>query len=242
MPGEPGVGPEGAVAVGVVTGLRAEARCLRGLRVRIACSGGSSERARGEAARLLAGGAVGLVSFGLAGGLAPDLHPGDPLLPEAVLSPGGVSVPTNTRWRVRLGSLLEKGGLRGQGRALVGSESVVATARDKQALREATGAVAVDMESHAVAAVAREAEVPFVIVRAVADPYDRVIPQTALEAIRPDGRVRALATLGGVIRQPTQLGALFRLGRETAAALATLRRVAVLASPDLGFDRRARTL
>jgi adenosylhomocysteine nucleosidase len=233
------VKPEHEPTTAVVTGLRAEARCLRGLQLRVACSGGSSERARAEATRLVAEGAAGLISFGLAGGLAPDLRPGALLLPETVRSPDERSVPADPPWRERLKALFERGGLRPTGGALAGSEGVVATAADKQALREATGAVAVDMESHAIAAVANTEGVPFLVVRAIADPHDRVIPQAALEAVRPDGRVRVLATLGGVIREPAQLLALLRLSRETAAALATLRRVAALAGPDLGYNQRA---
>ena len=229
---------EHAPAVGVVTGMLAEARCLRRLDLRVACSGGSAERAHAEATRLAAEGAVALVSFGLAGGLAPDLRAGDLLLPEAVRTPHGASIATDPRWRERLRTRLETGGLRHAGGALAGSERVVATLSDKQALAETTGAVAVDMESHEVAAAAGAAGIPFLVIRAIADPSDRVVPQAALEALRPDGRVRVLATLGGVIRQPGQLITLLRLARDSAAALATLRRVGALGGADLGFDRR----
>ena len=231
--------PEGAAAVGVVAGLRAEARCLRGLNVRIVCTGGSPERARAEAARLVAEGAAGLVSFGLAGGLAPELRPGDLLLPETVRAPDGPALTADPPWRERLRAVFERGGFRATGGALAGSDRIVATACEKQLLLEASGALAVDMESHAIAAVASGAGVPFVILRAIADPHDRVIPQAALEALRPDGRVRLPSVLGGVIREPRQLIALLRLGRDTAAALATLRRAALMAGPALGFDRGA---
>jgi adenosylhomocysteine nucleosidase len=229
---------EHAPAVGVVTGMLAEARCLRRLDLRVACSGGSAERARAEATRLVAAGAVGLVSFGLAGGLAPELRAGDLLLPEAVRTPQGTSIPTDARWRERLGARLETGGLRATAGTLAGSQRVIASLSDKQALFETTGAVAVDMESHEVAAAAAAAGIPSLVIRAIADPSDRTVPQAALEALRPDGRVRALATIGGVIRQPGQLIALLRLARDSAAALATLRRVGALGGVDLGFDRR----
>jgi hopanoid-associated phosphorylase len=231
--------PQRAAAVGVVTGLRAEARCLRRLNLRIACTGGSSERARAEAARLVSEGAAGLVSFGLAGGLAPELRPGDLLLPESVAAPDGPAVAADAPWRERLRVVLKGGGLGATGGALAGSDRIVATTSEKRSLLETTGALAVDMESHAIAAVARDARVPFVILRAVADPHDRVIPQAALEALRPDGRVHLPSVLGGVIREPRQLLALLRLGRDTAAALATLRRAALLAGPALGCDRGA---
>ncbi|MGH6905200.1 MAG: hypothetical protein ACREIR_20960, partial [Geminicoccaceae bacterium] len=176
---------------------------------------------------------------GLAGGLAPELRPGDLLLPETVAAPDEPTLAADPPWRERLRAAFERGGLRATGGALAGSDRIVATTRDKRALLEATGALAVDMESHAIAAVASGAGVPFVILRAIADPHDRVIPQAALEALRPDGRVRPASVLGGVIREPRQLIALLRLGRDTAAALATLRRAALMAGPALGFDRRA---
>jgi adenosylhomocysteine nucleosidase len=227
-----------SATIGVVTGLRAEARCLRGLDVHVACSGGSAERARSEAERLVAEGAVRLVSFGLAGGLAPQLRPGDLLLPEDVRSAGLASWSVDPIWRERVYARLSAGGLKPDPGALVGSDGIVATASDKRALFEATGAVAVDMESHEVAAVATAAGLPFLVIRAVADPHDQVIPQVAREALRPDGRVRFRATLGGLIRQPGELMALLRLGRQSARALASLRRAAALAGPGLGFDSR----
>jgi adenosylhomocysteine nucleosidase len=227
-----------SAVVGAVVGLRAEARCLRRSDVRIAWSGGSAERARSEAARLVTEGAAALVSFGLAGGLAPDLRRGDLLLPDTVISPDGRSTPTNAGWRERVHARLAAGGLEPRVGAVLGSERIVATASDKRALFEATDAQAVDMESHEVAAVATAAGLPFLVMRALADPHDQVIPQVAREALRPDGRVRLRATLGGLIRQPGALIALLRLGRESAAALATLRRAAAAAGPRFGFDAR----
>ena len=57
--------------------------------------------------------------------------------------------------------------------------------------------------------------------RAIADPYDRAVPQAALEALRPDGRVRALAP---------------RLGQPLRPRPAVLRLHALM----LGAHRRAR--
>jgi hopanoid-associated phosphorylase len=229
------VSPAGhSATVGIVTGSWAEARCLRRQDVRVACSGGSAERARSEAVRLVVDGAAALVSFGLAGGLAPELRPGDLLLPEIVHSAGTDSWSVDPIWRERVHARLAASGLEPRAGDVVGSERIVATAADKRALREATGAHAVDMESHAVAAVAA-AGLPFLVIRALADPYDQIIPQVAREALRPDGRVRLQATLGGLIREPGQVMALLRLARQSARGLANLRRAAALAGPGLGF-------
>ena len=231
--------PGSGITVAGVAGFRAEARCLRGHSVTVAFSGGSAERARSEAQRLLAEGAAALVSFGLAGGLAPELGPGDLLLPETVREAGLASWRVDPLWRERVRARLAGGGIVPKTGAIMGSDGIVATAFDKRALSEATGARAVDMESHAVAAVATEARIPFLVLRAIADPADQVVPQVAREALRPDGRIRIRATFGGLLRQPGELMELLRLARQSALALASLRRGARLAGPRLGFTASA---
>jgi adenosylhomocysteine nucleosidase len=225
--------------VAVVAGFQAEAWCLRALDLGVAFSGGSAERARSEAERLVAEGAAALVSFGLAGGLAPGLRAGDLLLPETVRSARSASWPVDPVWRERVHARLGAGGREPEAGALVGSDRVVATATEKRALLEAAGARAVDMESHAVAAVASAAKIPFLVLRAIADPADQVVPQVAREALRPDGAIRIRATFGGLLRQPGELIALFRLARQSALALAALRRGARIAGPGLGFTPSA---
>ena len=225
----------GGAAAGVVAGFRAETRWLGGQDVRLAWSGGSPERARSEAERLLAEGVAGLVSFGLAGGLAPHLRPSDLLLPEIVRDATGASWSVDPTWRERIRARLAAGGLEPKAGTLVGSDRIVATASDKRALFETTGAQAVDMESHQVVAVASAAGLPFLVLRALADPHDQVVPQVAREALRPDGRIRVRATFGGLARQPGELIALLRLARQSARGLASLRRAAALAGPGLGL-------
>jgi adenosylhomocysteine nucleosidase len=226
---------EAGITVAAVAGFRAEAGCLRGQDVTVAFSGGSTERATSEAERLLAEGAAALVSFGLAGGLAPGLQTGDLVLPQTVCNARSASWSVDPVWRERVHIRLARGGVEPKAGALVGSDRIVATASDKRTLFEAVGACAVDMESHAVAAVAAEAKIPFLVLRAVADPADQVIPQVAREALRPDGRIRVRATFGGLIRQPGELIALLRLARQSAVAFSSLRGGVRLAGPRLGF-------
>ena len=59
---------------------------------------------------------------------------------------------------------------------LVSVDRVAVTAAEKRALREKTGAAAVDMESGAIAEKAREWDVPFYSVRAVSDLADEDMP------------------------------------------------------------------
>ena len=220
--------------IGVVVGYRAEARCLVGFDLRVLCSGSYPARARAAARRLCDEGVAGLVSFGLAGGLSADLAPGDLLLPQAVILPDGHLIATEAAWRGRLAAMLGQAGLSARSAPVAGSEIILATCAAKRALAAQTGAMAVDMESHGVAQVAAAAGLPFLIVRAVADRSDQVIPHAAQAAIGAEGDMRHLALLGRLIARPWQIGALIALGRSSGRGLASLRRVAVLA-PGLGF-------
>jgi adenosylhomocysteine nucleosidase len=218
-------------AIGIVTGSRAEARCLPAIEGRIACSGADAARARRQAERLAAE-VAGLASFGLAGALAPNLKPGDLLLPQEVIAPDGSHIATDPAWRERLIALA---GAANWPDPLLGSDALVGSVAAKAALRRASGAIAVDMESHAVALAARAAGVPFVVVRAIADPADQALPAAARVALNGGGRVRVPAMAAALLRHPGELPALLRLAGQSGAGLRTLRRVAARAGPSLGL-------
>jgi adenosylhomocysteine nucleosidase len=224
-----------AASIGVVVGLQAEARCLEGQGVLVGCSGARPTRARTEAARLIGAGVRGLVSFGLAGGLAPGLAAGDLVLAEAVVLPDGARIASDAAWRGRLNARLRMGGVAAFEGMLAGSERLVASATAKAELEASTGASAVDMESHVVAEAAGAAGLPFLVVRAIADSCEQALPSVARSALRVDGRVRPAAVIGGLLRRPEEIAALVRLGRDSARGFAALRRVAALGAPALGF-------
>src|SRR5215469_12254574 len=146
--------------IGVVVGMRAEARIARRCWSRVAIGG---EAAGG----LLDGGATALLSFGLAGGLDPTLRPGAVVVPEAVISRG-----------VRYATAEDVDGLARPGHdiLLLGADTPVATIEEKRRLWGETGAAAVDLESGEVARVATERGVPFGVLRVVCDPAARSLP------------------------------------------------------------------
>ncbi len=221
--------------LGVVTGMTSEARRLprevAGTAPLVACSGADSARAAAAARRLIADGAEALLSFGLAGGLDPRLNPGDLIVADMAINRRREAYDTDLAWRVALFQALEAA--RPTGGAVLGSETLVASTEAKTKLRDATGAVAVDMESFAVASVADEACVPFAILRAVADPLWRDVPRAAHAGIADDGGVRVGAVLGGLIMAPWQLVSLIAIAIEARQGLAALGRAAEL-TPDLG--------
>ncbi len=205
-----------------MVGLAAEARLAQRLGGAVAIGGGGKGAARTAAERLLAGGAEALVSFGLAGGLDPALRPGAILVPEAVLAAGRLW-PVDPALARRLGAPVAG--------KILGAGTIAATAAEKRRLHAATGAVAVDLESGAVAEAATRAGRPFAVLRAICDPAERGLPPAALAAFGAGGAIAVSRLLGSLLSRPGQLAAVFALARDAAAArramAAHLRRLAV---------------
>ncbi|MGH6719129.1 MAG: phosphorylase [Alphaproteobacteria bacterium] len=213
------------IPLGVVTGLRAEARLAEdaGLIARVA--GGDATCAQACAERLAAEGARVLVSFGLAGGLDPALAPGTLVIADDVID-GTHRRATDPTWTGRL-----RGVLAGAvGGAMIGVGVPLATTPAKAAARAATGAVAVDTESHAVARVAQAHGLPFIVVRAIVDGATMALPPAALAALGCDGRIALGRVAASVIARPAQMPGLVRLARAHRRAMASLRRAATALS------------
>ncbi|HET6519817.1 MAG TPA: hypothetical protein VFG47_08345 [Geminicoccaceae bacterium] len=225
--------------VGVITGSAVEAGCLprtaaarfEPRRVLVFCSGADPLRAEAGAVELINNGATALVSFGLAAGLAPIIRPGEVLVAESVVTPDGEKVYTDDGWRRSLLSYLGGPGNGCRSVRLAGSDHLLGSDREKRRLFRATGAGAVDMESHAVAAVAREMGVPFLAVRAVADPVERSLPSAAFSALRSNGATNYLGLARHLVIRPWELPAFMQLVQDSRLGLAALRRVAAAGSP-----------
>ena len=199
--------------IGVVVGLTAEARIARRRFSRVAVGGGTAAGAALAAERLTMQGAQALVSFGLAGGLDPMLRPGTVIVPATVVT-AGRHLATDPGLNAMFGD--------DTGHALLGADGIAATAESKRYLFLATGCAAVDLESGSVATVAERHGVPFAVLRAICDPAERDLPPAALGALNDGGAIGLLRVIGSVIGRPRQIPALVRLGRDAAAARATL--------------------
>ncbi len=218
--------------LGVVTGLKAEADCLAAAGLAgVISAGGSARRAHEGALALADRGAGALLSFGIGGGLDPALAAGDLVVANAVIAPDGRRFATDPAWRERLGRLQISLNVA----SIAGSERMLHGPHAKAALRAATGAALVDMESHAVAAAAAARGLPFMAVRAVADPAGRAVPWCARVGLSADGRTRPLPVLARLCLHPWELPALIALARETARALESLRRLATEAADERGL-------
>jgi adenosylhomocysteine nucleosidase len=176
--------------------------------------------------RLIEAGAGALVSWGLAGGLAPSLEAGAVCLPEEVIGPDGAHYSTAREWRERLAPLVAAHRRVACG-TLLTSAAPIATAAAKAAAHQDTGAMAVDMESSAVAKAARTCGVPFIAVRVIVDTAADEVPR-AVSGASESGQVRIGRLLLGLMRSPADLVPLLRLTKRYRIAIGSLRAVAAL--------------
>lgn len=230
--------------LGVVVALPAEARCLVNARVKpgeraeigrggwLQLSGIGAQRATHAAHALLDAGATVLLSWGTAGGLDPALVAGSLVLPRTVIAYDGTKYPVDADWHARMCRCLA-GHVVSDDRCLIESDTVLTTPEQKTALNYRSGAVAVDMESVAVAGVAKTAGVPFLAIRAILDPVNSVIPDVATGMLDAGGRIRWLAFVHAVLTRPTVLKDFAQLRSDLRAAQSTLSKVAELAGPNL---------
>jgi adenosylhomocysteine nucleosidase len=210
-----------AASVLIVSGLKREAAILAGPGRLAICGDASTLRAK--LAELTCQPIILVISWGVCGGLDPRLRPGDLILGAEVVSAEG-RINTDEAVTSSLAQRLIDAGARVAVERVAGVSSPVSTARAKAELRLATGAAAVDMESLNAGRFALERRTPFAILRAVADPADRDLPPLVLSAVDSDGRVKAAAVLGDLVRSPGQFTGLVAAARDGRAAFRALSR------------------
>jgi adenosylhomocysteine nucleosidase len=194
----------------VACGLKREAKLIaRGGNVLTVAGGGDSarlERELDDIANMFPG---VIVSSGLAGAL------------DSALNPGDIVIDGDPRFVARVRSVLPEA-IAGK---VAGVDAVAATVARKRVLREVTGAIACDMESHIAERVARKRGRPFGVIRVISDGAETTLPPAALVGMRPDGGIALGAVLASLARDPRQLTALLRTGRQADRAFRELGRL-----------------
>lgn len=218
----------------VITGTKREAACLRSQlnsnEIDIACSGADALRAYELAEKALSEGCSAILSFGVSGGLDPGLASGTLVLADAVIAPDGGKFATDKHWRTAVAHDLAAAKIGFVTGTVVGVDQAISHPGPKQTLYEGTKALCVDMESHSVMRVARAHNVPWLVLRAIADSSSDVLPDIAMAAIDTQGDVRYGTLIARLLRRPSELIALLKLWRISGRAFASLRRVAFFPS------------
>jgi len=212
-----------------LVGMAFEAKIAAGPGVLVVCRSARRELAKvaENAARL---GYRGIISFGVAGGLASSLRVGDWVVASTVLEAHTIRQ-TDTAWSRRLLEVIAGASYA----PIIGVDAPVAEPAEKRELHRTTGAAAVDMESHVVARLAAAHGLAFAAVRVIVDPAHRAIPPAALLGMAPDGRSDIWAVLRDLTARPSQLSRLARIAVDAFAARAEMLRVRRLLGPHFGL-------
>ena len=157
-----------------------------------------------------------LISAGFAGGLDPELRVGDIVVAEnhstPELLPPRRSVAGSLGERVFFGSLLT-------------AEQPAESPEEKRRLRERSGAMAVDMETEAIATICAAASVPFLAARAISDAAVAALPLPfAISYDLARQRPRLAAVLGFLATRPQRIPALVSFLRDMRVARIELTR------------------
>jgi hopanoid-associated phosphorylase len=215
-------------SVVALVGLAFEARIAAGPGVLVICRGPDIA----ETLRLAYdAGCRSIISFGVAGGLAPDLRPGDWIVASEVLD-GETSRPTHPVWSRNLLEIIPEV----RYGPVLGVPAPVAEPLAKHDLHARTGAIAVDMESHIVAEFAAAHGMSFAVARVIVDPAHRRVPDAALIALRPGGSSNVSALLREVLAKPAQVVPLLRVASDAYAARSALLRLRRLLGPGYGIS------
>ena len=208
-------GPPHVIAV---CGLAMEARIAAGNGVVVVCHGDRHKLA--AALRDATTPATrGVISFGLAGGLATGLRPGTCIIARGVLALGE-GFATDAEWSRRMLAALPTATYAD----LAAADRAIQLPSEKRTLHARTGAVAVDMESHIAGRMARERRLPFAAVRVVIDPAEQTVPKAALAGQRADGTADARAVASALMRRPREIPAVMRLAYDAWIASRALLR------------------
>ena len=160
-----------------------------------------------------------LVSFGIAGGLAPQLRAGTVIVSSEVVSERCRWV-VEPQYRRQVSEFARSiGAVEGP---VLGANSILATQMEKTRAWIATRALAVDLESEIVARTATALGIPFIVLRTIADTARRDLPPASLIPLGPDGKPHVFRVLAAVLRRPFQVPGLIGLAQETRMALSAL--------------------
>jgi adenosylhomocysteine nucleosidase len=185
-----------------------------GIRIAVVESGMGFARARRATQALLDGHAPRwLLSCGFAGALRPDIPIGSIVVADSIIDQHGhnmqidLHMPSDPARGLYVGRLLT-------------ADELVRTVASKKQLGEQHSALAVDLESLAVAQVARDNKTRFLAVRVISDDLSADLPAEILSIVGATGSVRLGAAIGALWKRPSAAKDMWHM-REQAQSAAT---------------------
>jgi len=197
-------------------------------------AGTGPENAAKAAKCLIDHGAEKLISWGCAAALAEHLKPGDLILANSLIGADQTNIPCARMCLNHARQTLQS--FSPSLEPLAESRHIVATTTAKQQLFKQTRAIAVDMESAAIARIAKQHDKTFLIIRAIADDAEMNLPDAVVYAINEQGVVELPKLLRYLLLHPGEIPALIQLGLAFSAARKTLTAIAAQLDRITGFE------
>ncbi len=161
-----------------------------------------------------------IISIGYAGALDPSLEVGDLIVADKVIKMDS-SHPDEGVKSYSLNKEIFNSTAALRGRILLTVDHVAATPQEKKNLREKYSAVAVDMETSALAEEAQARNIPFISVRAITDTAVQELIDCSY-LVEEDGEVSKLKAGWHVLTHPGDLKGMIDLGQHAKIATANL--------------------
>jgi adenosylhomocysteine nucleosidase len=226
--------------LGIIAALPAEAKCLHNKKLNVATpveihkdiflclSGIGYESAYKAANKLLALKVDALISWGVAGAIDDSLNPGDMILAESIISPDR-SYKISNEWINNISNYFKQNSYDILSGDIVSSKEMCASTSDKKLLLQETAALAVDMESAAIAEAATINNLDFLAIRAIADNANTNIPEAVVKHTDNVGQPKLFSFISSCMLNPVQVRDIFILAKSYQSGLRTLTKI----GPDL---------
>ncbi len=149
-----------------------------------------------------------VLSTGFSGALRPEMKIGHIVMADSIVDTHGQELKVDLKMPADPEQGLHVG-------RLVNTDEIVQTVAEKQRLSQEFDAVAVDMESLAVAQICQERGIRFLAVRVISDDLSADLPDEVRTVIGTSGSARLGAALGAMWKRPGSIKEMWQL-RETA--------------------------
>ncbi len=182
------------------------------IRVALAQSGMGPKLAKRATQALIDGHAPAwIISAGFSGALQPDMQVGDIVVGNSIVDAAGgelaidLQMAANPKTGLHVGRLLMV-------------DRLIPTIAEKKALAERYAAIAVDMESLAVAQVCRDSKTRFLAIRVISDDLATDLPKELLSVVGSSGTVRLGAVAAAIFKRFGSVKDLWKLREQGIGA------------------------
>jgi len=224
--------------LGIIAALPAEAKCFHTMKINLKspfeikrsiflCISGIGYKSSLNAAKELINLNVdAIISWGIAGATCDLVNTGDIILAKSVKNHKNI-YSTSVKWRKKIIDHFKDSSINILSEDIVSAEEICNTPIKKMELFKKTKAVAIDMESVAIAEVSMKNNLDFIAIRAIADNATLNIPDVVVKNIDNYGHIKMMKLIASCMLYPSQINQIFLLAKSYKKALKSLENFSV---------------